>query len=1257
MYHSSIKSIHNRSWSVTLTILLLILSGLSPCLAAGNSGPGLQPSIFTNLQVDTDSRAVRTTVAADAFQQAKLGADHQTLELPVNLDETLVLELERFNVLTPDARFYIGGPTGNIPLERPDVVLFRGSITGQPRSQAFFAISSSGVINGFVEGNTGLTYTLATLPEDLKAGNRVLTIKPVSSFDGLDAPFCEVEIDPDLMPMPDESALLPPDAAGPRLVRVAIDADQEFVQLFGNVTEAQDYIVQLIGAISTIYDRDINIHLALTYARLWPDGGAPFNAYDLTGYMEHWLTNEDTTGLHIIQILSGHRNAGGGLASVGFGLCEAEFGKCASINGSFLAPVTSPDNGNWDLNVVAHEIGHNCSAYHTHSMSPPIDNCYSDYGGSSISSRGTIMSYCHIHAGYQRNIDLRFHRRTQEFMIGFIGPAGCLQRDCNGNNVDDDEDIANATSDDTNFNGIPDECEDCNNNGTLDPEEIAGGAPDVDGNGVPDECEPDCNANSIPDQYETWVGISPDDDGNNVPDECDPDCNSNGVLDYAEIQNNMALDLDRDRILDSCQDCNGNDQADWIDMNRQHNLWVCDNTVSEFHGLSGVPIQGLSVPTPYDALASVDGTHLFVANFGDGEIWKVDLSDWTVEILDSTGIGGLGNPSALTWGPDGKLYVADHGNSAVKKYDASTGAYLGDFVATGAGSLTQPYGLTFGPNGNLFVTSSDHAVYEYNGATGTFIDAFVSVGSGGLDSPRGLLFRSNGNLLVSSYGSDQVLEYDGSTGDYDGVYDSEYTISGPWGLSMGPNGNVFVVAFKGTQGRVTEYAEPAGHYYRPFVRGEGVLSDPKGLAFLPASGNDLNQNWVLDECEGGDLDSDGVANVDDNCPTEPNADQTDSDGDGIGDVCDNCSSTANVDQRDVDGDGIGDVCDNCPTFVNIGQDDGDSDGRGDECDNCPGLSNADQLDTDGDFIGDDCDPCPNDFANDRDDDGFCAGVDNCSLVYNPDQSDVDADGVGDSCDLCTDIDGDGYGDPGYASNTCPEDNCPDISNPNQEDLDNDGVGDSCDNCPTDRNASQADVDHDGVGDACDSCTDSDGDGFGDPGYLPNTCPEDNCPEVFNPTQEDVDSDAIGDSCDICPDVPNQDQLESDGDGFGDACDNCPDVANASQEDLDSDSVGDSCDNCIDVPNPGQEDEDQDGIGDVCDGCCVPPIRGNVDYDVGDNIDISDLVYLVDYMFNGGPEPPCIDEADVDSSGGIDISDLVYLVDFMFTGGPQPTACL
>ena len=73
--------------------------------------------------------------------------------------------------------------------------------------------------------------------------------------------------------------------------------------------------------------------------------------------------------------------------------------------------------------------------------------------------------------------------------------------------------------------------------------------------------------------------------------------------------------------------------------------------------------------------------------------------------------------------------------------------------------------------------------------------------------------------------------------------------------------------------------------------------------------------------------------------------------------------------------------------------------------------------------------------------------------------------------------------------------------------------------------------------------------------------------------------------------------------------------------------------------------------------CCEGVRGNVDFDPDNEITISDLVYLVSYMFSSGPEPFCMEEADIDGSGGTpDIEDLVYLVTYMFSDGPDPAAC-
>ena len=50
-------------------------------------------------------------------------------------------------------------------------------------------------------------------------------------------------------------------------------------------------------------------------------------------------------------------------------------------------------------------------------------------------------------------------------------------------------------------------------------------------------------------------------------------------------------------------------------------------------------------------------------------------------------------------------------------------------------------------------------------------------------------------------------------------------------------------------------------------------------------------------------------------------------------------------------------------------------------------------------------------------------------------------------------------------------------------------------------------------------------------------------------------------------------------------------------------------------------------------------------------DIDDVVFLLVYLFGGGPAPNPEYAGDVDCSGGTDIDDVVYLVFYIFCGGP------
>ena len=53
--------------------------------------------------------------------------------------------------------------------------------------------------------------------------------------------------------------------------------------------------------------------------------------------------------------------------------------------------------------------------------------------------------------------------------------------------------------------------------------------------------------------------------------------------------------------------------------------------------------------------------------------------------------------------------------------------------------------------------------------------------------------------------------------------------------------------------------------------------------------------------------------------------------------------------------------------------------------------------------------------------------------------------------------------------------------------------------------------------------------------------------------------------------------------------------------------------------------------------------------------ISDVVYIVSFIFAGGPTPVYFLSADANCDGGVTISDAVFLINYIFAGGPAPCA--
>ena len=106
-------------------------------------------------------------------------------------------------------------------------------------------------------------------------------------------------------------------------------------------------------------------------------------------------------------------------------------------------------------------------------------------------------------------------------------------------------------------------------------------------------------------------------------------------------------------------------------------------------------------------------------------------------------------------------------------------------------------------------------------------------------------------------------------------------------------------------------------------------------------------------------------------------------------------------------------------------------------------------------------------------------------------------------------------------------------------------------------------------------------------------------------------------------VVNPDQNDDDGDGNGDVCDLCPGF---------DDSI----------------DSDGDGIPDGCDIIC-----GDANDDR--TVNVADIVFIIAYIFRGGPPPDPVCGADTNGDGSTNVGDAGYLINYVFKTGPEPVA--
>jgi sugar lactone lactonase YvrE len=142
------------------------------------------------------------------------------------------------------------------------------------------------------------------------------------------------------------------------------------------------------------------------------------------------------------------------------------------------------------------------------------------------------------------------------------------------------------------------------------------------------------------------------------------------------------------------------------------NLYIADTTDSKVHvydtaGNSVASMDSPEMSQPTDVAFDAAG-NLYVVNPANANVLVSVGGTQPLAEFFATQTGGLTIPSALTFGPNGELYVLDSSNGtgpAIRRYTAA-GAADGTVISY-ATTFFQPNDIAFGPDGKLYVSGLD----------------------------------------------------------------------------------------------------------------------------------------------------------------------------------------------------------------------------------------------------------------------------------------------------------------------------------------------------------------------------------------------------------------------------------------------------------------------------------------------------------------------------------------------------------------------
>jgi sugar lactone lactonase YvrE len=308
---------------------------------------------------------------------------------------------------------------------------------------------------------------------------------------------------------------------------------------------------------------------------------------------------------------------------------------------------------------------------------------------------------------------------------------------------------------------------------------------------------------------------------------------------------------------------------------------VAGNGVRGYSGDNGAATNAeLNQPT---GVAIDNNGNLFIADEYNYRIRKV-ATNGIITTVAGNGIQGysgdngaatnaeLSNPSGVATDNNGNLFIADQGNSRIRKVATNgilttvagngTRGFSGDNGATTSAELSYPTGVAIDNNGNLFIADEGNnrirmvatngiiTTVAGNGVYGYSSDNAAAT-SAELRYPTGVAIDNNGNLFIADYMNQRIRKVatngiittvagngtNGYSGDNGAATSAE--LNHPTGVAIDNNGNLFIADYfnqrirkVATNGIITTVAGNGtnGYYGDKGVATSEELNEPAGVA-------------------------------------------------------------------------------------------------------------------------------------------------------------------------------------------------------------------------------------------------------------------------------------------------------------------------------------------------------------------------------------------------------------------------------------------